>query len=67
MSVFLTGTIFGPVAGGVVAAVADVLNSVLFPVGPPLPQITAVEFMCGVIYGLCFYKVSWSDHVFKNI
>lgn len=57
VSVFLTGTIFGPVAGGVVAAVADVLNSVLFPVGPPLPQITAVEFMCGVIYGLCFINV----------
>ena len=57
IAVFMTGTIFGPVAGGVVAAVADILNSVLMPVGPPLPQITAVEFMCGVIYGLCFYKV----------
>ena len=57
IAVFMTGTVFGPVAGGVVAAVADILNSVLMPVGPPLPQITAVEFICGVIYGLCFYKV----------
>ena len=57
ISVFITGTIFGPLASGCVAAIADVLNSVLMPVGPPLPQITAVEFICGVIYGLCFYKV----------
>ena len=56
ISVFFTGVIFGPVAGGVVGAIADVLNSVLFPVGPPLPQITAVEFLCGVVFGLCFYK-----------
>ncbi len=57
IAVFITGTIFGPLAGGAVAAIADILNSVLMPVGPPLPQITAVELVCGVIYGLCFYKV----------
>ena len=57
IAVFMTGAIFGPIAGGLVGAVADILNSVLVPVGPPLPQITAVEFMCGVIYGLCFYGV----------
>ena len=57
VTVFITGTIFGPFASGVVAAIADILNSVLMPVGAPLPQITAVEFLCGLIYGLCFYKV----------
>lgn len=57
VTVFVTGTIFGPFASGVVAAIADILNSVLMPVGAPLPQITAVEFLCGLIYGLCFYKV----------
>ena len=56
ISVFFTGVIFGPVAGGFVGAIADFLNSVLMPVGAPLPQITAVEFLCGVVYGLCFYK-----------
>lgn len=56
IAVFITGTIFGPIAGGIVAALADILNSVLMPVGPPLVQITAVECLCGVIYGLCFYK-----------
>ena len=54
ITVFLTGVTFGPFAGGMVGALADILNSVLMPVGAPLPQITAVEFICGVIYGLCF-------------
>lgn len=57
VTVFITGTIFGPLASGIVAAIADILNSVLMPVGAPLPQITVVEFLCGIVYGLCFYKV----------
>ena len=56
ITVFMTGAIFGPVSGGAVAAVADVLNAVLVPVGPIMPQITAVEFLYGVIYGAFFYK-----------
>ena len=54
IAVFMTGVTFGPVAGGIVGAVADILNSVLVPVGPPLPQITAVEFVCGAVFGLLF-------------
>ena len=57
ITVFITGTIFGAFAGGAVGAVADIMNSVIMPVGPPLLQITAVEFICGVIYGMCFYGV----------
>lgn len=56
ITVFMTGAIFGPVSGGLVAAIADVLNAVLVPVGPIMPQITAVEFLYGVIYGALFYK-----------
>lgn len=56
ITVFMTGALFGPVSGGVVAAVADVLNAVLVPVGPIMPQITAVEFLYGFIYGAFFYR-----------
>ena len=56
VTVFITGAVFGPLAAGIVAAVSDVLNAVLVPVGPLLPQITAVEFLYGVIFGLAFYK-----------
>ncbi len=56
ISVFITGAVFGPVWGGVVGALGDILNSFLMPVGPWLPQITAVEFLCGFLFGLFFYK-----------
>lgn len=54
--VWITAAIFGPVWGGVVAAIGDILNSFLMPVGPWLVQITAVEFLCGFVFGLFFYK-----------
>lgn len=56
ITVFMTGALFGPFSGGLVAAVADVLNAVLVPVGPIMPQITAVEFLYGFIYGAFFFK-----------
>ncbi len=56
ITVFITGAIFGPVWGGVVGALGDILNSVLVPVGAPLPQITAVEFIYGFLFGLLLYK-----------
>lgn len=56
ITVFMTGAIFGPLSGGFVGAAADVLNALLMPVGPIMPQITLVEFFCGVIYGICFYR-----------
>ncbi len=56
ITVFITGALFGPLSGGLVASIADILNAVLVPVGPIMPQITAVEFLYGVIYGAFFYK-----------
>ena len=56
ITVFMTGAIFGVIPAGVVAALADILNALLVPVGPPLPQITAVEFLYGIIYGVFFYR-----------
>ena len=56
ITVFMTGAIFGPLASGIVAAAADILNAVLMPVGPPMLQITAVELFYGIVFGLCFFK-----------
>ncbi len=56
VTVFITAVIFGPIWGGVVAALGDILNALLVPVGPPLPQITAVEFLYGFIFGIFYYK-----------
>ncbi len=56
ISVFIAAAVFGPVWGGVCGALGDVLNAVLAPVGPMLPQITLLEFLSGFVYGLFFMK-----------
>lgn len=56
ISVFLTAILYGPIYGGLVAAVGDILNCILAPSGPLLPQITAIEFISGFTFGLCFLK-----------
>ena len=56
ITVFVTGALFGPLSAGIVAAISDVLNAFLVPVGPVLLQITLIEFIGGVIFGLFFFK-----------
>lgn len=56
ISVFLCGAIFGPVAAGIVGSVGDILNCLIFPVGPWIPLLTLIEFLNGIVFGLFFYK-----------
>lgn len=56
ISVFVTALLYGPVYGGLVAAVGDLLNCLLAPVGPIIPQITVIEFLSGFLYGIFFLK-----------
>ena len=67
VTVFITAAVYGPIWGGVVGALGDILNSVLVPVGAPLPQITAVEFLYGVIFGLFFYGKFRKRYFFNTI
>ena len=56
ISVFLTAVLYGPVYGGLVAAVGDILNCLLAPSGPIIPQKTVIEFISGFTFGLCFLQ-----------
>lgn len=56
--VFIAAYSFGGIAGGMVAALADIISCFVNPVGPFLPQLTAIEFIYGFIYGIFFYKAS---------
>jgi len=67
ITVFIAAAMYGPLWGGVVAALGDLLNAFLMPVGPWLPQITAVEFLYGFIFGLCFYKKSETSYLWRTI
>ncbi len=67
ITVFITAAIYGPIWGGVVGALGDLLNSFLMPVGPWLAQITAVEFLCGFVFGLFFYKQTNNGYILRAI
>ena len=48
--------LFGPLFGGIAAALADLVGMMLFPSGPFFPGFTLTAFMTGAIYGLFLYK-----------
>ena len=50
----LAGVLFGPLWGGVVGAVTDFLQAMLFPRGGYQPLFTVVAFFFGFIPGLFF-------------
>lgn len=64
ISVFVTGAIFGPLLGGMTGAIGDLLNCLLAPSGPIIPQITVIEFFCGFVYGLFFFKAGLSKKAY---
>lgn len=64
ISVFLTSFLFGPFFGAITAALGDILNAVLFPVGAPLPLLTLLEGVAGFLYGIFFYRKKTSGKGF---
>lgn len=54
--VVVAGIFYGPVAGGLVAAIGDVLSAVLFPVGAFFPGFTLTAFLTGVVFGVLLKK-----------
>lgn len=68
VSVFITGALFGPLPAALTGLLGDILNAFLVPVGPPLPQISLIEFISGFIYGFFFYKkLSFSRAYFVSV
>lgn len=59
IGVYIAGALFGPVWSGVVAALGDVLNCAIAPVGPWIPLLTLVELLSGVLYGVLF--IGWKE------
>ena len=56
LSIAAVSMLFGPVMGAVVAGLADILGSWLFPVGPYFFGFTLSGIVGGLIYGLLLYK-----------
>ena len=56
MPIGMAGMLFGPVIGGIVGALADVLGYLVNPTGPFFPGFTIATAISGVIYGFFLYK-----------
>lgn len=68
ISVFVTAALYGPLWGGICAALGDILNCLLAPVGPFVPQVTALEFASGFLFGLFFLKnTTKNKHIVMSI
>ena len=55
-AVALCALLYGPWWAAVVAALADILGSTLFPTGAYFPGFTLTAACTGAIFGLCLYK-----------
>lgn len=54
--VAFSAIMFGPLIGGLAAAIADVLGMMIFPKGAFFPGFTLSAFLGGAIYGLFLYR-----------
>ena len=54
--VALAAMLFGPLWGGLVGALGDIIGALLFPVGAYFPGFTVTAFFFGFVYGLFLYK-----------
>lgn len=52
----LAGILYGPLAGGAVGALGDIVGMLLFPTGPYFPGFTLTAFLTGVVFGVFLHK-----------
>lgn len=52
LPIILAGVIGGPIAGGIVGALSDLLGFFINPIGPYMPHFTLTSFLTGFIPGL---------------
>lgn len=56
LAVALAAYWYGPVGGGLVHGLSDLLGALLFPIGAYFPGYTLSAALIGVIYGVCFHR-----------
>ena len=58
LPIAISGLLFGPITGGTVGALGDIISCLITPTGPYFPGFTLNAFLSGAVYGLFFYKKS---------
>lgn len=61
--VALAAVMYGPLAGGITAALGDFLGATLFPIGPYFPGFTLTAFLTGAMLGLFLHKKQTASRI----
>jgi ECF transporter S component (folate family) len=56
LAVALAAYWYGPIGGGLVHGISDLLGAILFPTGAYFPGFTLTAALIGILYGACFYR-----------
>lgn len=56
LAIGTAGMVYGPVVGGLLGGMGDILNYLIKPTGPFFPGFTLNAILTGIIYGLYLYK-----------
>lgn len=54
--IIFAGIVFGPLAGGIVGAIGDIIGMIVSPMGPYMPHFTFSAALTGVIPGLIMMR-----------
>ncbi len=54
--VVICAILYGPMWAAATAGIADIIGTILFPVGPYFPGFTVTAMLTGIIFGLFLYK-----------
>ncbi len=54
--VVVAAILYGPLAAGAIAALADFIGAILFPIGTYFPGFTLTAFLTGCVFGLFLHK-----------
>ncbi|MFW6007104.1 MAG: folate family ECF transporter S component [Bacillota bacterium] len=57
LPIIFTGIIFGPVAGGIVGAISDLVGYFINPMGAYMPHFTITAFLTGFIPAVLFHYI----------
>ena len=65
--IVVAAILYGPVAGGLVGAIGDIISALLFPVGAYFPGFTLTAYLTGAVFGLCLRRKADLFHVALSV
>lgn len=65
--VVIAAIMFGPLCGGLVGGLGDMIGALLFPTGPFFPGFTLCAFLTGYIYGYFCHKKPSAKRIIVSV